>query len=566
MSRTPFFVERNPYFLSGTTELNEKIYGFSSDLGDIDRYYLDAAPGKTYIISVSGVEADTFDPKLVIRNRAGEIVATNSGGLGSYDPVIHFKTDHGGGYTIDVVNEDDIPGSFSFLFSIQEGNYTDPYTRSYEPLVDPITGLQDLETKASFDSATRDSVVTKKELQDLLSSAGDGGVVSAQELYDLRIVAGNLSRYLAPDTTTYYQQIFDNVVLGSVANEYYTGGALKPEQLGDLHAGSSSAQLDKLIGKWFLGSDLPSPFMSADAAAGKDDKTGVYIEAPGPLFDSPIEFTDINQGVLGDCWFLSATASIAAFDPEVISDLFHDNQDGTYGVRFQAIDEKWQSKSTQEHWVTVNHHLPVNRDNPTTLEGVGSTPQKLITDELWPALLEKAAAQASELGIFRSIRGSNNDKNSYSSLSDGASEGLLMLQPSSLVTASASDALRQQYPGLITGLTTTPASWANYISSYKAAVEAGNGPAVIGSSYTTDETLEPLTLPSSAKSIGFINGHMYAATDLNHNQSMLTVYNPWGPSGASGFGPYVSPFAFNIYGLYDKLLAKSSSLISFSIK
>ncbi len=267
METSPFLVDgNNPYFFSGTAPLNEKIYGFSTDLGDVDSYYLDARPGETYLISVSGVGADIFDPKLVIRNRAGEVVASSSGMPGSYDPVISFKPELGGGYKIDVVNEDDISGSFPFVFSIQEGSYSNPYSRSYHALTDPITGLQDLETKASFDSAIGDSVLTKKELENLLYSAGDGGEVSAQEFNDLRVISGNLSSYLAPDTATYYQQIFDNVVLGSVANEYYTGGRLKADLLGDLHAGSSSEQLDKLVGKWFLGTDLPNPTFPGDAA------------------------------------------------------------------------------------------------------------------------------------------------------------------------------------------------------------------------------------------------------------------------------------------------------------
>ena len=567
MSRTPFFVERNPYFLSGTTELNEKIYGFSSDLGDVDRYYLDAAPGQTYIISVSGVEADTFDPKLVIRNRAGDVVASSSGAPGSYDPVINFKTDYGGGYTIDVVNEDDLPGSFSFLFSIQEGNYTDPYSRPYEPLADPITGLQDLETKASFESAIGDSVVTKKELQDLLSAAGDGGVISAQELYDLRVISGNLSTYLAPDTATYYQQIFNNVVLGSVANEHYTGGALKPELLGDLHVGSSSAQLDKLIGKWFLGADLPSPFMSADAAAGKKDVIGVYVEASGPLFDSPIEFTDINQGILGDCWFLAATASTAAHAPKIISSLFHDNGDGTYGIRFQAIGKGWQSWSTEEHWVTVNRQLPVMSESPEKLAGVGSTPQLSVTDELWPALLEKAAVQASEIGIFSVVRGVNKDVNRYSSLTGGYSEGLLMLQPGSLVTATASKSLAENaYKGSDVTLLKNTFDWQAYLRRYQAAIDAGNGPAVIGSDYTTDPALNPRVISDKSVDIGFIKGHEYAIVDYSSGSGLVNIYNPWGPSGTGGYGPWVSPFSASSGDLYSKFYARGVNDISFIVK
>jgi len=568
METSPFLVDgNNPYFFSGTAPLNEKIYGFSTDLGDVDSYYLDARPGETYLISVSGVGADIFDPKLVIRNRAGEVVASSSGMPGSYDPVISFKPELGGGYKIDVVNEDDISGSFPFVFSIQEGSYSNPYSRSYHALTDPITGLQDLETKASFDSAIGDSVLTKKELENLLYSAGDGGEVSAQEFNDLRVISGNLSSYLAPDTATYYQQIFDNVVLGSVANEYYTGGRLKADPLGDLHAGSSSEQLDKLVGKWFLGTDLPSPFMSADAAAGKKDVTGIYVAASGRLFDSPIEFTDIHQGTLGDCWFLAATASTAAHAPETISSLFRDNGDGTYGVHFKALGEGWQSLSTQEHWVTVNRQLPVNSKNPEQLEGVGSTPQRLITDELWPSLLEKAAAQASELGIFSVVRGENKDLNSYASLAGGYSEGLLMLQPGSLVSASANtNYVENLYAGSDVTLLKSALDWRAYLGRYQAAIDSGNGPAVIGSDYTTDPALNPRSKFDTSVDLGFIAKHEYAIVDYSSDSGLIDIYNPWGPSGKNGFGPFVSPFRVSTGDLYSKVYARGVDDIGFIVQ
>ncbi len=566
METSPFLVDgNNPYFFSGTAPLNEKIYGFSTDLGDVDSYYLDARPGETYLISVSGVGADIFDPKLVIRNRAGEVVASSSGMPGSYDPVISFKPELGGGYKIDVVNEDDISGSFPFVFSIQEGSYSNPYSRSYHALTDPITGLQDLETKASFDSAIGDSVLTKKELENLLYSAGDGGEVSAQEFNDLRVISGNLSSYLAPDTATYYQQIFDNVVLGSVANAHYTGGDLQSQALGDLQAGSSSEHLDQLIGKWFLGSDLPSPLLPGDAAAGKKDKIGVYAFAHGPLFSGPIEFSDINQGNLGDCWFLAATASIASHKPETIRNLFIDNGDGTYGIRFQAVTREWESKSTSHYWVTVNRQLPVLQFDPKMLLGVGSTPAKSPSDEIWPGLLEKAAAQASEMGIFEAIRGIDNNTNSYNSLQGGLAEGLLILQPSYLVNGTSNPRRSSIYSSGIVRSLNSWQEWNSFLSSYQAAIASGNGPAVIGSDVITDTALDSRPQSSSSVDLGFINSHAYGLVGKGDVTSELVIYNPWGPTGHSGFGPFVSPFAVSAASYYSKIVDQKANAISFSL-
>ena len=562
MSR-PLFVESNPYFLSGTTELNEKIYGFSSDLGDVDRYYFDAFAGKSYLISVSGVDADTFDPKLVIRKRSGEIVASSSGLPGSYDPVISFKPDFGGGYIIDVVNEDDVSGSFPFVLSIQEGNYNNPYSRPYQALTDPITGLQDLETKASFDSAIGDSVLTKNELENLLYSAGDGGEVSAQEFNDLRVISGNLSSYLAPDTATYYQQIFDNVVLGSVANAHYTGGTLEAQPLGDLQVGTSSEQLNKLIGKWFLGSDLPNPTFPGDAANNQPDKIVAFAEGFGPLFDGEIDFTDVNQGDLGDCWFVSAMASISAFRPESIKNLFVDNGDGTYGVRFSKIStdfsEPLDTRGSSEHWVTVNRMVPVSRDNQYKIAGTRSTTDGSLAGQLWPTLLEKAAAQASELLLFSSYRGSAYGWNSYASINGGLGEGLAMLQPSAVIYGA-----REDYgPNKVIG---SPLKWRQYLAGYESAKNSGNGPAVVLSLSPTwtDQFLNPI--PPKTPGFTFLPGHAYAVVGYEQQATDFTIYNPWGVSRPGGAN--ISPFKANSVDLYNKFLAlpgESPNAFSYSV-
>ena len=559
MEASPFLVDgNNPYFLSGTTPLNEKIYGFSTDLGDVDRYYLDARPGEAYLISVSGVGADIFDPKLIIRNRAGEVVSSSSGAWGSYDPVISFQPELGGGYTIDVVNEDDISGSFPFVFSIQEASYTNPYSRPHQALQDPITGLQDLETKASFDSAIGDSVLTKKELENLLYSAGDGGEVSAQEFNDLRVISWHLSSYLAPDTATYYKQIFDNVVLGSDANAHYTGGDVQSQALGDLQVGSSSEHLDKLIGKWFLGSDLPNPLLPGDAAAGQKDVIGVYASANGPLFSGPIEFSDINQGYLGDCWLLAATASVASHEPDAIRNLFIDNGDGTYGVRFQALSKEWESKSTSTHWITVNRQLLVNPYDPNTLLGVGSTLAKSLTDEIWPGLLEKAAAQASELKIFQPVRGELKNNNAYYSLDGGHGEGLLMLQPSYLVTGTP-DAYEFYYGN--TSYLNSSTSWESFLSSYESAIDDGNGPAVIGSFVFTTPSLDSREEYSDVD-LGLVKGHAFALLDAKDSDADLTIYNPWGPSQETEFGPSISPFTASKADYINKFATNSANLVN----
>jgi len=52
--------------------------------------------------------------------------------------------------------------------------------------------------------------------------------------------------------------------------------------------------------------------------------------APG-LADSgdTVNINDIQQGSLGDCFFLAAVGAIAKSNPQFIHDIIHDNGDGT---------------------------------------------------------------------------------------------------------------------------------------------------------------------------------------------------------------------------------------------
>jgi len=102
---------------------------------------------------------------------------------------------------------------------------------------------------------------------------------------------------------------------------------------------------------------------------------------PSPaIFKGGIEPNDINQGALGDCYFLAALSSLAEF-PERVQHMFvtkEVNKAGIYLIRFFL--------NGQETLVTVDDHLPVNaKGSPafaTSRDG-----------ELWVSLLEKAWAK-----------------------------------------------------------------------------------------------------------------------------------------------------------------------------
>jgi Calpain family cysteine protease len=187
----------------------------------------------------------------------------------------------------------------------------------------------------------------------------------------------------APDgisTSAYVQHISHSLVDGDPANATWTGGEAKPKDLEDLSATSTQTDVHELIGKWFLGTDLPSTDHTGSEAT--------YELQKGPLFaaDGVPTYHDVNQGELGDCWFVATLAEVALQDPSAIRSMITNDHNGTYGVRF-FVDG-------HADYVTVNKELPVTNDglefnNGSTLKFANGA----NGDPLWAELVEKAFAQ-----------------------------------------------------------------------------------------------------------------------------------------------------------------------------
>lgn len=85
--------------------------------------------------------------------------------------------------------------------------------------------------------------------------------LTSTEFAGLQFIATALNNSAKRDdgtVTPYLAYIFDALVNGNPANATWTGGEAQSTSLGDLKVGSSALQLDRLIGKWFEGRDLPS--------------------------------------------------------------------------------------------------------------------------------------------------------------------------------------------------------------------------------------------------------------------------------------------------------------------
>ncbi len=150
----------------------------------------------------------------------------------------------------------------------------------------------------------------------ILDSVEAKGTLSAADFADLKTLVSNASYYNMPD---YVRVLATDVVDGNTANATYLGASL-----GNLAAGSSTTQFSDLIGKWFLGSDLPTLTSTGYA----------YMQASGSLFPQTPSHTNEYQGELGDCYFISSLGMIADSNPQAIENMFVNNGDGTYTVRF----------------------------------------------------------------------------------------------------------------------------------------------------------------------------------------------------------------------------------------
>ena len=527
------------------------IQGRLDNPGDIDliSYQLDA--GKSYGIAASGFNLDLV---LTIEDQTGRVVATADGAPGSDDPIISFTPEVSGQYNLLIAAKPSEATGDVFTLYVQDRSSIKPFSRPNTAIIDDITGIEDRETKFSLFNALRDdSKLNKTELQEILLSAGDQGVVTEQEFRDLGVLSHNLSNHLEGPGADYLKYIFDSVVLGSAANAKWTGGELKSVDLGNLQAGSSAQHLNRLVDKWFLGKDLPVPRVPGDKARNESDITNApYASASGALFDESITYTDVNQGKLSSCWFLAAAASLAAWKPEEIRSIFIDNNDETFGIRFyELLGTNKDSQSSPAHWVTVNRQLLLNPNNTAKLLNAAGTPDKSPTGELWPALLEKGAAQASELGIFKAYR--DITLNSFESINVGKDEGSAMLSRATLSRAGTFSETTPGVEGTNYFAINSLDQFLEFSNRYSKSITSGNGPGTLLSNVSLSRDFEPTT----AWPRTFVKAHIYAIVGFNAQNITYTLYNPWG-SGPSNYQRDAwSPFQISASDLYDKYLLPS---------
>lgn len=310
-----------------------------------------------------------------------------------------------------------------------------------------------------------DGKIDRNDILALLRNAEDGNVIDLTEFNDLKAIVGNAALFGGLD---YVDQLATDVVAGNVANAHVVGTVL-----GNLAPNSSSLQMEQLINKWFLGLDRP--------AAG-----GAYRLTAGQLFVGGATYTDINQGYLGDCYFVSTLAETALKNPAIIANMFITNGDGTYTVRF--------FNNGKPQYVTVDSYLPTDASGRLIYASVGSMYNN-AGNELWVALAEKAYAEVNEVGFVRpGLPG--NGQNSYAAIESG-----YINSAQSQITGQATVSFTA---------TTGTTSFQSFVTAYNQGKEIG---------------FASKTTPSSSSVVG---SHAYAVVGYDAAHQTVTLYNPWG--------------------------------------
>lgn len=331
-----------------------------------------------------------------------------------------------------------------------------------------------------------DNSISRTEMIQILRSVGTDSKVDATELTDLRALVTS-TNFAMP---AYVRELARDVVFDNSANLFFQG-----QTAGNLTGGSSALLLNKLIDKWFLGADVPTV----------TNASFTYRDSTGNLFNGSPSRNDAKQGQVGDCYFIASLVSIADKNPDAVRNMFIDNFDGTYTVRFfggnmgsflqnGVITAGFATGAGVADYVTVNRKLPTYSNGMLVYSGFGLSVTNPATT-LWIALAEKAYAQWNETGKT----GRSSATNSYAAIAGGwmSNSNAHVLGTNSTNYSFVSTNKQNMITALNTGRAVT-----------------------LGTSGT-----------ASLK--GLVGGHAYTVVSYNPSTDAFTLHNPWGSSQPS---------------------------------
>jgi hypothetical protein len=218
---------------------------------------------------------------------------------------------------------------------------------------------------------------------------------------------------------------------------------------------------------------------------------------------------DVNQGSIGDCYFLAGLSSTARVGVNRIHQAVVDLGDGTYAMRFY--------KDGAETYYRVDGDLRVNGAGNPTYAKLGTA------DSVWVPIMEKVFTFArSNAGTFQSIHGGGG--------------------------AEPFNALNMSSHGVAFGSGGTAAQNAHEtLANIKA--ELDNGYAVVASTPNANPT----------NGCPCVKWHLYSVVSVNLATDRITLRNPWGTDGGGNSDGsndgYVTVTASQFHGYFTGIRA-----------
>lgn len=136
----------------------------------------------------------------------------------------------------------------------------------------------------------------------------------------------------------------------------------------------------------------------------------LFVQGTGDV--NEVSINDIDQGNIGDCYFLGSLAAVARHDPQRIKDMVVDHGDGTYTVTFKERVPYTEPPQFTDRPITVTGDFPGGLSGNGHAAGADVTAQRTV--EIWPLVFEKAFGQYI------------NDKNPYGQLDLGGSSSFAL--------------------------------------------------------------------------------------------------------------------------------------------
>jgi fibronectin type 3 domain-containing protein len=212
------------------------------------------------------------------------------------------------------------------------------------------------------------------------------------------------------------------------------------------------------------------------AALANPTDAGAVMTVNGPLWGTGPQASDVNQGEVGDCYFLSTLAAFAGLRPQQLEQTAVSMGDGTYVVEFYS--------NGSPVFVRVNDQFSVGPFNGYLYAHPGSD------GDIWAAVLEKAFC------YFRT------GANTYNSINAGW--------------------MGEVYSDLdVTSMNFTPGAISNNALYSILSSDLANG--------------DPVTLGTSGNAPNLVSDHAYTLVSVYqvNGTNYYVVRNPWGVSGDS---------------------------------